>query len=65
MPPVQIGGQRVTSHFVPALLPPQRRTTNSRLAAMDALCFEGGTQLPDSICCGCRCLPRIAKLTDS
>ena len=37
MLPVQIGGQAMTSHLVPALLPPHKKTVNSRLPAMAAL----------------------------
>jgi hypothetical protein len=49
MPPVQIGGHEATSHLVPALLPPHRKTTSNRLAAVAALCFGCVTQLPGSV----------------
>jgi hypothetical protein len=44
MPPVQMGGQAATSHLVPALLPPHRKMTNSRLAAVTALFFGCDTR---------------------
>ncbi len=38
------GSHAATSHLVPALLPPHRKTTNSRLPAMATLCFVCGTR---------------------
>jgi hypothetical protein len=39
MLPVNTGGHDITSHFVPALFPPQRKMVNSRLPTMTALFF--------------------------
>ncbi len=44
MPPVQMGGHAATSHLVPALLPPHRKITNSKLAAVTALFFGCDTR---------------------
>ena len=43
MLPVQIGGQAVTSHLVPALLPPHRKTVKSRLPVTSALFLDCDT----------------------
>src|SRR5208282_299863 len=51
MPPVQMGGHAATSHLVPALLPPQRKATNSRLPAMATLCFGCGTRRVSQCAC--------------
>jgi hypothetical protein len=45
MLPVATGGHDCTSHFVPALLPPQRKTANTRLAAMAKFEFSRRTGL--------------------
>ncbi len=44
MPPVQMGGHAATSQLVPALLPPHRKITNRRLAAVTALFFGCDTR---------------------
>jgi hypothetical protein len=53
MAPVQMGGQTMTSHLVPALLPPHRKTVNNRLPATTALFFDcdtaGVSQCPSSL----------------
>jgi hypothetical protein len=38
-----MGGQAMTSHLVPALLPPHKKTVNKRLPATIALCFDCDT----------------------
>jgi hypothetical protein len=42
--PVKTGGQLPSSHFVPALLPPQKVTTMSRLNPMAVLFFFSDTR---------------------
>jgi hypothetical protein len=42
--PVKTGGQLVSNHLVPALLPPQRVTTNNKLKATAPLSFFSDTR---------------------
>ncbi len=44
MLPVQMGGQAMTSHLVPALFPPHKKTVNSRLPATAALFLDCDTR---------------------
>ena len=43
MLPVQIGGQTMTSHLVPALFPPHRMIVNNRLPATAAFVLDCDT----------------------
>ena len=43
MLPVQMGGHAMTSHLVPALLPPHKKTVNNRLPATTALFLDCDT----------------------
>ena len=53
MLPVQMGGHAMTSHLVPALLPPHRKTVNNRLPVTAALVFDcdtpGVSQCPNRL----------------
>jgi hypothetical protein len=42
--PVNTGGQLPTSHFDPALLPPQKLTTNNRLTPIQKLFLRSDTR---------------------
>src|SRR5437899_109360 len=51
--PVQIGGQNPTIYFVPVLLPPHKKTANTRLSASNAFWFRA-----DILSAGIRTDPR-------